>query len=187
MLCQKCSQAEATVHLTSLALAGKLGSASEAHLCAKCAAGAGLPTAADIAKLHPCAAALHEMLQQAIGAQLPGQVPQRKCPHCGMTLDDFRRTGRLGCPRDYEVFPEIAGLAEHVHGGARHVGKIPPNAPPEVRLAVLGARADHIRGRLKAAVLREEYELAAELRDQLAAAEAEARRLGEAGAGGGAG
>lgn len=176
MLCQRCSQAEATVHLTSLTLAGKLGAASEAHLCAKCAAEAG------VAATSPLAPALQKMLQQ-FGFGAGG----RRCPHCGMTLDDFRRTGRLGCPRDYEVFPEIAKLAEHVHGGARHVGKIPPNAPPEVRLAVLGARADHIRARLRATVLREEYELAAEMRDQLAAAEAEARRLGEAGAGGGAG
>lgn len=171
MLCQKCSQAEATVHLTSLTF----GAASELHLCAKCAAEAGFATPSPIAPML-------EMLQQALdagklGAELGGG--QRRCPHCGTTLDDFRRTGRLGCPRDYEVFSDVfSELVERAHGpGARHVGKIPPNASPAAKLAVLGARANHLRGRLKAAVLQEKYELAASLRDQLAGAEAEMRRL----------
>jgi protein-arginine kinase activator protein McsA len=72
------------------------------------------------------------------------------------------------------------------------VGKIPPSASPEARLAVLGTRADQLRTRLKAAVLREEYETAAELRDKLAGAEAELlRHLDDSGetrrAGGGPG
>jgi protein arginine kinase activator len=174
MLCQKCSQAEATVHLTSLVL----GMASEAHLCAKCATEAGIVLATPIAQVQG-------MLQQALlaagelSAKLDGA--QRRCPHCGITLDDIRRTGRLGCPLDYEVFADVfSEFIDRAHAGARHVGKIPPSASPETRLAVLGARADQLRARLNAAVLREEYELAAGLRDQLAAVEAEARRAGGA-------
>jgi len=185
MLCQKCSQADATVHLTSLVF----GVASEAHLCAKCAAGAGLamPSPIVIAPGFPLdlVPALQEMLQQVaaagkLGAELGGG--RRQCPHCGVTLDDIRRTGRLGCPRDYEVFSDVfSEFVSLAHGAAaRHVGKIPPSATPEARLAVLGARADQLKGLLGAAVRREEYEIAAKLRDQLASAEAEVRLAGGA-------
>lgn len=178
MLCQKCSQADATVHITSLVF----GAASEAHLCTKCAAGAGLtmPSPIVIAPGFPfdLTPVLQKMLQQAVtagklGAELGGG--QRRCPRCGVTLDDIRRTGRLGCPLDYEVFFDVFSEFFQCAHGVRHVGKIPPSATPEARLAVLGARADQLRALLNAAVLREEYEIAAKLRDQLASAEAESR------------
>jgi protein arginine kinase activator len=167
------------------------GVASEAHLCAKCAAGAGLavPSPIVIAPGFPfdLTPALQEMLQQAVaagklGAELGGG--QRRCPRCGITLDDIRRTGRLGCPLDYEVFSDIfSEFVQRAHAGARHVGKIPPSASPEARLAVLGARADQLKALLNVAVLREDYESAAKLRDRLASAEAEVRLAGGAEAG----
>lgn len=52
-------------------------------------------------------------------------------------------------------------------GGQRHVGKIPVGADAETRRTVLRARADALRRRLDTAVMREEYETAAELRDEI--------------------
>jgi hypothetical protein len=43
-----------------------------------------------------------------------------------MTLRDFRQRGRLGCPKDYEIFgAQLRDLLERIHGAARHVGRSP--------------------------------------------------------------
>ena len=49
-----------------------------------------------------------------------------KCPQCGFSQADFKKTGRLGCPECYEHFEEgIEGLLKTMHKGTRHTGKAP--------------------------------------------------------------
>jgi protein arginine kinase activator len=81
-------------------------------------------------------------------------------------LRDFRREGVLGCPQDYEVFAEtLAILIERAHGGkTRHCGKIPSSLPQDAQQRIKQSR---LQDALQAAVQREEYELAARLRDQI--------------------
>ncbi len=49
-----------------------------------------------------------------------------KCPRCGFSQADFKKSGRLGCPECYATFAEgLAGLLKTMHKGTRHVGKAP--------------------------------------------------------------
>src|SRR5690606_24150303 len=97
MTCERCGD-EATVHLTEK-VEGRL---RELHLCGRCAKRAGLPLGQP-----PPAPDLDSVLDQLILAhvgELVGDLARRRCPDCGAKYMEFRTTGRLGCPRDYEVF-----------------------------------------------------------------------------------
>ncbi len=46
------------------------------------------------------------------------------CSVCGTTIEDFRRTGLLGCANCYRVFrEEIFPVVQNMQGSAQHVGK----------------------------------------------------------------
>lgn len=76
-----------------------------------------------------------------------------RCPVCGFTLEDYRKTGHLGCPGCYTVFAR----------------ELDPSAEPEESAeseppAVTKAR---LQQELQKAIAREDYERAASLRDQI--------------------
>lgn len=48
------------------------------------------------------------------------------CPNCGASLEDFRRTGLLGCAQCYGVFrEEVRSAIKKVQGGSHHTGNAP--------------------------------------------------------------
>ena len=154
MTCQKC-QDEASFHLVETVE----GRRKELHLCGPCARKAGLTPPAG-----PAPGLLDEVLQKLILAhvgELVGELARRVCPDCGLKFMEFRADGRLGCPNDYAIFQAgLLPLIRRAHGASRHVGKAPrrrPADPDRLRL----------RAQLREAVAREEYELAATLRDRL--------------------
>jgi protein arginine kinase activator len=132
----------------------------EHHLCDVCAKAKDLPhmpvvknTMADIWKL----------LQYS--AQQTRKRAAVRCPDCGMTLEEFRKKGRLGCPKDYEVFrPHIEELLERVHGATSHVGRIPGLSEKEL-LRI--QRMTDLQQELEIAIREEAYENAARIRDEL--------------------
>ncbi len=88
------------------------------------------------------------------------------CEHCGLSFGDFRESSLLGCPQCYAAFETPLGpLLERAHeGGTHHIGKVPRRAGvAEQRQAQLS----RLRRRLDDAVEAEDYELAAQLRDEL--------------------
>ena len=49
-----------------------------------------------------------------------------RCPSCGMTYDELRRTGKFGCSSCYDAFePYITGSLKSIHGDNVHKGKVP--------------------------------------------------------------
>jgi protein arginine kinase activator len=92
------------------------------------------------------------------------------CPECGATLQDFRRSGRLGCARCWTTFEgPLRGLVRRVHGATRHVGElyVAPGAEPMDQAALVR----RLREQLATAVVEENFEAAAELRDRLRSVE----------------
>ncbi len=159
MKCQQCDD-EATIHLTETVE----GLRREIHLCPPCARKAGLALPES-----PPALSLDSIVQGLILAhvgELVGTLAQAACPDCGLKYMGFRLEGRLGCPRDYEAFGAgLLPLLKRAHGATRHVGKIPRRRPAR-RGTGAGPRLT-LRADLRRAVAREDYELAARLRDQL--------------------
>ena len=91
---------------------------------------------------------------------------------CGFTQADFKKTGRLGCSSCYRVFADgLSGMLKNMHKGTAHTGKSPA-AFHEIREK--GEKMRSLQDRLTAAVAAEEYEQAADLRDQIRRFETEA-------------
>lgn len=90
---------------------------------------------------------------------------KRVCPVCKMTFQEFRGSGRLGCPNDYVVFrEELMPLLENIHDETRHCGKTPQRAPRDTQTQT---SLIQLRNDLKRAVASEDYEMAAKVRDQI--------------------
>ncbi|MBI1383073.1 MAG: hypothetical protein GC161_18550 [Planctomycetaceae bacterium] len=171
MKCDLCEQQPAVIHVTELredpeAPPGPAGTiVEEQHLCQSCAKGIDLPYVAVESPMVD----IWKLLQSGAAKSDPGAVA---CPDCGWTLADVRSKGRLGCPRDYEVFSgHIEDLLERIHGATEHRGRRPGQAEPEPDPH---AELNGLREQLADAILAEEYERAAELRDRLHALERDA-------------
>jgi protein arginine kinase activator len=158
MICEKCGATGAVVHLTQIVD----NQMSTHHLCERCAAEKGLetaPTASDLPLMDVIA-------QMAEASPVDTSVSGSTCAFCGLTWRDFRKTGRLGCPHCWETFgSEIPRLLRRVHGAAAHAGKI--YLPPDPSASEMEKRLEGLRRRLEHAVHAEDFERAAELRDQI--------------------
>jgi len=97
-----------------------------------------------------------------------------KCSSCGFTFQDFRKTGRLGCPKCYDTFgAQLSPLLKKIHGSDTHIGKTPlKKEAVQNKLALLS----DLKVKLEASVRSEEFEQAARLRDQIRALERKNRK-----------
>ena len=147
---------KATVHFTELKGGGK---ESESHLCDQCAQKQGVTSFQQHNIMQ------HLLAQLEIGESGASTQDETACPRCGLTLSEFRLSGRLGCTHDYEVFrSELLALIERVHEATEHCGKVPSHAGEAGRRQ---RELQTLNEKLKQAVEREDYECAAELRDHI--------------------
>ncbi len=155
MKCQKCHNT-ATFHITEILNEEQF---EELHLCELCAQKYLYETQS---KPTGAKAALAEQLAET---EEPALSNTQQCSLCGITFTDFRNTGRLGCPNDYNEFrTELLPLLENIHGETRHCGKTPRHAPKTQQTQ---SELMQLRNQLKQAVQRENYEEAARLRDRI--------------------
>jgi protein arginine kinase activator len=160
MSCDQCREREAVIHLTQIVNE----QVTTLHLCERCAAEKGVDSPGAVAKT-PLGSFL-----AAMGKELPEQSPAPRstdtCATCGGSLQDFRESGRLGCPDCYRSFEvPLRDLLRRLHGSTHHLGE---------RYAERGeattdgrVHAAELREQLRVAVESENFELAAELRDRL--------------------
>ncbi|TCT21046.1 protein arginine kinase activator [Melghiribacillus thermohalophilus] len=176
MECQECHQRPATVHFTQVINGNK----TEVHLC------------------EPCAQEKGYMMDQyggdfSIGNLLSGLfnfesspltsghsttfTPNSglKCEKCGMTYDEFKRTGKFGCAHCYQTFDaQIDPILRRVHSGnTRHNGKIPERMGGNLHIQ---RELERYRGELQDLIQREEFEKAAKIRDKIRSLENELNR-----------
>lgn len=164
MICQECQKRPATVHYTKVVN----GQKTEHHLCEQCARDKGeldLSFGFDPGfSIHNLLAGLLDMDTQQL-ADSRGREVSATCPTCGLSYADFSRTGRLGCSDCYLAFDkQLEPLFRRIQGNTSHTGKIPERAGGVAR------RQQEIRAltdALQQAVGREDYEQAAQLRDQI--------------------
>jgi protein arginine kinase activator len=161
--CQSCHTQEAVVHLTQVAG----DQVTTVHLCSKCAAERGIATETAVAQT-PLGAFLAAMGKG--GAPLAAAAAGGEaCSACGATLQDFRASGRVGCPECWATFERpLRDLLRRVHGATRHTGQ-PYDAPDGTSRSAdgPGVLRAQLREQLRVAVEAEQFELAAELRDRL--------------------
>ncbi len=154
MKCQMCDS-PATVHLTEISG----GIKKELHLCQGCAAKQGVATAQYQEGLSAMLAGIANTLSHAADEKEP------ICPHCGMSPNDFRSHGKLGCAEDYSVFSkELMPLIDNLHAGRPHKGKRPARA---TAIMDRSEELNALKAELKAAISRDDFERAAVLRDRI--------------------
>jgi protein arginine kinase activator len=158
MLCTICKEKPATVHLTQI-VGDKM---QKLDLCEDCAKTKGIndPTSFGLADLDlVLGLGASQQLEQAAGGV------ELKCPRCGFTQADFKKSGRLGCPECYKTFADgLAGLLKTMHKGTRHTGK----APEALRATRENAdKLKTLQTKLARAIKDENYEQAALLRDEI--------------------
>ncbi len=145
------------------------GKSTELHLCAEHAIEKGLPVPMQqpLADILPALGGVLKV-EGVIGK---GQQPSR-CPACGLTFAEFKKSGALGCPACYDSFmPMIGQVIERAQAGATaHVGSLPA---PSKDAAHAAERVQRLRSKLmtdlERAIAAEQYERAAQLRDELKA------------------
>ena len=159
-LCERCNQ-PATVHSTEISD----GKPHDVHLCEKCAQEAGYIQSSHVP--------INELLNQFLKthAQMP-DVQSTRCPDCGLSWQEFKDTGLLGCGRDYALFEQqLQGVIERAQqGGTHHTGKAPrqiTSTRKDDPVKLRQAEINRLKKELTRAVEQESYEKAAQLRDQL--------------------
>lgn len=162
MQCDQCGEREAVIHLTTI----ENNEMSTRHLCETCAAEKGLEPGTGTANV-PLTDFLAQMGKSGSGTARETEVA---CTFCGLRLDRFKKTGRLGCSHCYVSFePHLRNLLRRLHGGTQHVGKV--YLPPDPSQADREERLAGLKRRLDRAVENEDFETAAQLRDQIRAME----------------
>ena len=159
-MCELCKQAQATVHLTEIINEQM----SELHLCEACANQKGAQV-----ESHFGLSDLLSGLADFSKTQEPeaaGETTTKACPSCGMTYDDFRKVGRLGCGECYVTFKRSLGsLLKRIHGSPIHVGKSPVRLLKPSKIAK--GEMMELKRKLEQAIENEAFEEAARLRDQI--------------------
>ncbi|MCX7771989.1 MAG: UvrB/UvrC motif-containing protein [Clostridia bacterium] len=151
-LCQICKQREATVYFTQIVN----GQKTDLFVCRQCAGADGIKI--DLNSLITGLLALKN--------EEESEVPeQAQCDRCGMTVEEFNNTGRMGCSKCYEVFYEpMQGLLTRIQGNTRHHGKVPKRFETQHSVE---AEIEKLKQELQECIRAEAYERAAQIRDMI--------------------
>ena len=162
MQCEQCGGNEAIIHWTQIVN----NEMSTLHLCESCAAEKGLEPGASAAGFP-----LTDFLAQMGKGSAEPAGGAGPCSYCAIELEDFKKSGRLGCPHCYVTFDtHLRTLLRRLHGGTQHLGKV--YLPPDPTEAARVEQLVGLRRKLDRAVESEDFERAAQLRDQIRSLEA---------------
>lgn len=103
--------------------------------------------------------------------------PERtKCSLCGATFDELVRDGKIGCPKCYEVFADdLDESIRRIHGRTSHTGRSPFKFREKNETK---QKLHQLEKELKEEIKNENYERAAELRDEIKALRASEEQNG---------
>ncbi len=157
MKCEICGLKDAVIHIRQI----QKDLVHELHICEDCAQEKGLIKEEE--SELPIANLLSGLLE---GKDLTGATEVKEvCPSCGMRASEFRKQGKLGCVECFKVFEkDVRAIVSQMAARPRHTGKLPQTMAAEQGASAVG---EGLRDELREAVEREEYELAARLRDRL--------------------
>lgn len=168
MLCERCQQNPASVHVTQIINNQK----TELHLCQECARELEPQWHWDFSLPKFLAGLLN--YEPSLGVSL--EQESSRCGECGLTFSQFQQSGRLGCPECYRYFAKrLEPLIRRLHGSNHHRGKVPRRAGGNLRLM---REIERLRLELQELVAREEFERAAQIRDRIRELEAKLGRQG---------
>lgn len=161
MLCDNCHNRVANVHLTQIINNKKV----DIHLCENCARENNYMNFSGIYDISDFFNSILGFTEQPY----INTPKQETCKGCGMTFDDFKRTGKFGCADCYNTFADkIEPIVRRIHGSVVHGGRTPKSAEPVVNKL---NEVDMLKKQLEDAIKVENFEEAAKLRDKIKATE----------------
>ncbi|MDY6933530.1 MAG: UvrB/UvrC motif-containing protein [Spirochaetota bacterium] len=170
MICERCGQSEATIHLTEIVKDIK----SEVHLCEECARMNGLNT-----ELSNFSISLPEMLSFLEVGDCDDALETYKCVKCNLSYLEYKKKGKLGCPDCYKyLWSALEPVISSYHCDKKHIGKFPlyciDNGNSDEVLDDITSKKlledtgiSELARKLEIAVLEERYEDAAQYRDKI--------------------
>jgi protein arginine kinase activator len=159
MLCDHCKKNEATINFAQVADDKKL----DYHLCENCAEKLGFKNPLK-AVPFPLGDFLSSMVDKDF-KEKTGALVQINCTQCGLTFAEFSKTGKFGCGRCYRAFKtQLDDLLRKIHGSNRHIGNLPHGTSESMEPL---RKERELQDELRSAIRNEEFEKAAEIRDQL--------------------
>lgn len=155
MKCQSCGKKEATVKYYE----NINGIKKELHFCMDCASKLGFAEFSDI---------FSPMFLPISSYVLEDNI---KCKTCGYTLEDYSRTGLLGCPDCYDTFGDsLDDIFYKIHGKNRHI-KMPDKLKKQSRSMsdeeAKKYKIKELKNKIKDLIDEERYEEAAKVRDEI--------------------
>jgi len=135
----------------------------------------------EVTELHLCQGCYEEREREGTGVKeastsemiksLTGEMRKKAdakptaCSTCGTTEADLRENGRLGCSDCYRTFTvALQPILSKVQGSVEHRGKLPHAATKNLDLK---NELRRLQEDLREAILSENYERAAKLRDRI--------------------
>jgi protein arginine kinase activator len=165
MLCQRCHQREANVHIVQIYQHQRV----EHHLCEVCAKAIQEGVMATVAS-HSLK--VNDLLGSFIGMpslESAHYDPGLACPNCGTLYAKIAEAGRVGCSDCYTTLEEaLEPSLKKLHGSNTHQGKIPQRIGATLHTK---RKIQELKRTLAKAVEKEAYEQAAQLRDEIRAIE----------------
>lgn len=154
MICQNCNKNEANMHMKRIIN----GRAGEIHLCSDCARSLGYGEAFSGFGLG---------LGNIFGELLSKDSKTNTglvCPACGKNFDEILSDGKMGCAECYGVFyDKLLPSLRRIHGKSTYVGSRPLKAHDESFDEIL----KQLKGNLAVAIETQNFELAAQIRDEI--------------------
>ncbi len=175
MLCEKCKKKEATIFYEET-INGKSRSYSLCSDCAEAMKQSGelylnQGLGDSLLGVSPFGSIADNFFGGLFGLPENVRTSKKVCPLCHASFDDFRRNGKAGCPACYETFSgELQSTIRSIHGNLKHIGRSPAKFKKRQENKT---RLEDLKSELKNAITAENFEKAAELRDQIRAIEAE--------------
>jgi len=173
MLCERCKKNEANYYYRE----NVNGTEKAYHLCAECASelektgeikGIGSESFLDGffggTNINNVFTSL--FTTSAKEPRLASPSPEKtKCSLCGASFEELAKEGKAGCPKCYEFFAEeLEHSIARIHGRTYHTGKEPMKYKEKNETK---RRIATLETELKEAIKTENYERAAELRDEI--------------------
>jgi len=167
MLCEKCKKNEAKINLITVVN----GQKHEIWLCENCVKDiSSIPFFGSIGQNvnFPFQGMLTEILSNVDSNKVNidnNKIKEIVCSNCGLTYDEFKKSGKLGCSDCYKEFkvvlePRIKSL----QAGVKHVGKIPNMKGKEL---IRRRKLKDLKEEMQKLIVDEEYERAAIVRDEI--------------------
>ena len=167
MLCEKCKKNEAKINLITVVN----GQKHEIWLCENCAKDiSSIPFFSSIGQNvnFPFQGMLTEILSNADSNKVNidnNKIKEIVCSNCGLTYDEFKKTGKLGCSDCYEEFKVVLDpRIKSLQVGVKHVGKIPNMKGKEL---IRRRKLKNLKEEMQKLIVTEEYERAAIVRDEI--------------------